>query len=142
MGEDAVVGQFFGIVFGEGKAGGASTAAQGRRLGRAPDAVGDPVVAEDGDAGLTHVAHGGDHVLELCFAAGLAEHDLVVKRCGYVFQCHQPQLGVVGPLLEGGQVVVFPLLVAGEFGGIHQKVVAAHLLDKGELFVGKFVELA
>ena len=88
MGEDTAVGQLFGVVLGEGKASGASTAAQGGWLGRAPDAVGDPVVAEDWDAGLAHVAHGGDHVLELFFAAALAEHDLVVKRCGYVFQRH------------------------------------------------------
>ena len=142
VGEDAGVGQFLGVVFGEGKAGGAGTAAQGRWLGCAPDAVGNPVVAEDWDAGLAHVAYGANHVLELFFATVLPEHDLVVKRCGDVFQCHQPQLGVVGPLFEGGQVGVFPLLVAGEFGGIHQEIIAAHLLDKGELFVGEFVELA
>ena len=81
-------------------------------------------------------------MLELVFAAVLAEHDPVVKRCGHVFQRHQTQFGVVGPLFEGGQVVVFPLLVAGESRGVHQEIVATHLLDKGELLVGEFVELA
>ena len=79
VGENAAVRQFIGVVLGEGEAGAACAAAQGCRLGRAPDAVGDPVVAEDGDAGLAHIAHGVDHVLQLFFATVLAEHDLVIE---------------------------------------------------------------
>ncbi len=55
-------------------------------LAGAPDSGWHEVVSEDGDASSADVCDGGDHVVELRFAAGLSEHDLVVERHGDVFE--------------------------------------------------------
>ena len=142
MVEDPAMRQFFRVMFGEVEACAACAAAQPGRFLRAPDRVGHPVVAEDWNAGPAHVADRGLHVPNLLVAPGQPEHRLVVEGDGHVFQADQSQAGRLCPVSGCLQVVVLPLLVTGEPGGIHQEVIGAKLLDEGQLFVGQLIELS
>ena len=124
-----------------------AAAPDGRR--RAPNQIGHPVQAEDGDARLAHIARHLLVILDLLVSARAVEHGISIKLPRHILDRFQHQAVIVDLLLQPfqvtrikialvfGQVVCFGYLINANALADHVELHTAHaqLFGEGQIIV-------